>query len=164
MWATRTVMRFSDEAIAAMVATGEYDDPAAEAHVVKTLIERRDKIVDYYLTLLNPIDGFEVQGTGADRRLRYTNLGADWGLASDCGYGYAWHTFDNDSGAVQAIARGSTGISPRPDLRIPDADHEYLMVKLSTSCPAQPNWTSEVRVFIRNGNEVVGIERNAPDS
>lgn len=164
LWATRTVMRFSDEAIAAMVAVGEYDDPAAEAHVVKTLIERRDKIVDYYLTLLNPIYEFEVQGSGASKRLRFTNLGVDWGLASDCGYGYAWHTFDNNGGGVQAITRGGTGISPRPDLAIPDADAEYLMVKLSTSCQAQPNWTSEVRVFIRNADaKVIGIERDAPD-
>ena len=33
LWATRTVMRFSDDAVRAIVATGQYDDPAAEAYV-----------------------------------------------------------------------------------------------------------------------------------
>ncbi len=58
LWATRTVMRFSDEAVRAIVQTGKIDNPEAEDYLVDTLIERRDKIVRYYLTQINPLDGF----------------------------------------------------------------------------------------------------------
>ncbi len=165
LWATRTVMRFSDEAIRAMVATGGYEDPAAESHVAETLIARRDKIVDYYLSLINPLDGFELRaGVDGDKRLVFTNLGVEAGLASACAYGYAWHSFGNETGVVQAI--GSPGTSSRANLALPRVADEYLMVKLSTSCPAQPAWASEVRVFVRNGAdpEVVGVERDEPVS
>ena len=33
----------------------------AEQYLFQTLIERRDKIVNYYLAQINPIDGFEVR-------------------------------------------------------------------------------------------------------
>jgi hypothetical protein len=163
LWATRTVMRFSDDAIRAIVATGQYEDSAAEVHVAETLIERRDKIVGYYLSLINPLDGFEVEaGSGGTKRLAFTNLGLEAGLAAECRYGYAWHSFDNDTGAVQAV--GTPGFVADTVLELPRAGDDYLMVKLSTSCLEQPAWTSEVRVFVRNGEglRVVGVERDAP--
>ena len=38
------------------------------------------------------------------------------------------------------------------------------MVKMSSSCPGQPKWASEVDVYLRNGStpSVVGIERFDP--
>jgi hypothetical protein len=165
LWATRTVMRFSDEAIRAIVAVGRYDDPAAENHVAQTLIARRDKIVDYWLGVINPIDGFEIERDAeGGTQLRFSNLGVDWGLASNCAYGYAWHSFGNETGVLQAI--GSPGIFETTEIPLPPVDDDYLMVKLSTNCPTQPTWRSEVRVYVRNGDQmrVVGIERDAPSS
>ena len=43
-WAARRVMAFSDEMIRALVKTGQYSDPQAEALLAKVLIQRRDKI------------------------------------------------------------------------------------------------------------------------
>jgi hypothetical protein len=165
LWATRTVMRFTDEMIRAMVACGEYEDPAAEEHVAKTLIARRDKTVKYWLAQINPVDGFEVMSaSGGGHQLQFTNLGVEAGLAGECGYGYAWHTFGNETGVYQAI--GAPGISPQTSVQIPASNAEFLMVKLSSSCPDQPKWTSEVHVYLRNGPvpEVVGIERLDPES
>ena len=44
-WGARIVGGFTDEHIRAAVALGRYSDPRAEAYIVQTLIERRDKIV-----------------------------------------------------------------------------------------------------------------------
>jgi len=163
LWATRTVMRFSDEAIRAIVGTANMRDSAAEAYLVAALIGRRDKIVDYWLSRINPIDGFRIEGTGDRRALVFTNLGADAGLAdaADCSYGYAWHTFGNETGVVQAIDRPA--LSPAPRILVPRTDADYLLVKLSSSCPGQPAWTSEVDVYVRmNSMQVVGVERHEP--
>ena len=44
-WGARIVAAFTDEHIRAAVALGQYSDPRAAEYIVKTLIERRDKIV-----------------------------------------------------------------------------------------------------------------------
>ena len=103
-------MRFSDEMIRAIVEIGRIDDPAAEEHMIRTLIERRDKIVRYYLARINPVDGFSVStGSNGQRRLTFVNLGVEAGLATDCSYGYSWHTFGNETGYTN---RRETPVSP----------------------------------------------------
>ncbi len=161
LWATRTVMRFSDEAIRAIVGTARIRDPEAEAYLIDTLIARRDKIVRYWLARINPIDGFEVTTSGSRRELSFVNLGVEAGLATACRYGYAWHTFGNDTGVYQAI--GAPGVSPGAAIPVPDIDADFLMVKLSSNCVGQSAWTSEVDVYIRGASMfVVGVERDDP--
>jgi hypothetical protein len=43
-WAARRVMAFSDDLIRALVKTGQFSDPRAEAYLGDVLIKRRDKI------------------------------------------------------------------------------------------------------------------------
>jgi len=57
-WATRIIASFSEDDLHACVEAGEYSDPAATEYLVKTLIERRRKIIDYYYNKLNPLDSF----------------------------------------------------------------------------------------------------------
>ena len=157
----RTVMRFSDEAIRAIVGTARIRNPEAEAYLTDTLIARRDKIVRHWLARINPIDGFEVTTSGNRRELSFVNLGIEAGLATACRYGYAWHTFGNDTGVYQAI--GAPGVSPGAAIPVPDIDADFLMVKLSSNCVGQPAWTSEVDVYIRAASmSVVGVERDDP--
>ena len=54
-WAARRVMAFDDAMIRALVASGEYSDPAAAEQLAATLIARRDKIGRAYFTRINPI-------------------------------------------------------------------------------------------------------------
>ena len=61
-WTTRTVLRFTDEMIRAIVETGQISDPEASNYLVETLIKRRDKIIRYYLPRMNPLDDFQLTG------------------------------------------------------------------------------------------------------
>ena len=72
-WAAKIVARFSDDAIRAIVKTGDYLSPTAERYLADMLIKRRDKVVAYFFRLLNPLDQFEVEG----KRLRFENLGSE---------------------------------------------------------------------------------------
>ena len=159
LWATRTVMRFSNEAIRAMVETGQHDDASAADHLVATLIERRDKIVRYYLSQINPLDGFTVAAAGGKRNLNFTNLGVEAGLASACRYEYQWHRFDNETETATEL--GSPSESSETVVPIPAQDEPFQMVRISTVCPDQPAWRSSVDVYLRNGStpSVVGVER-----
>ena len=158
-WATRTVMRFSDEMIRAIVATGRITDPEAADYLAATLIKRRDKIVRHYLSLLNPLDAFQL--TEADRpseELRFKNLGLEAGLVSGSFYSYQWFRFDNASGSLEGL---SSGDSSEPALVVPADQADYLMVRIRTLSPGQPEWNQGVDVYIRNGpfRVLVGIER-----
>ncbi len=163
LWATRTVMRFSDEAIRAMVAIGKIDEAAAADYLTRVLIERRDKIVRYYLGQINPIDGFTVADGEKEKTLEFTNLGLKAGLSARCEYSYQWSQFDNQtetsSPLGSSVAR--TGVE---NISIPEDPGEFLLLQVRSECSDQPNWRSEVRIYLRNGPtlEVVGIERDDP--
>ncbi len=163
LWATRTVMRFSDEAIRALVGTGQIDNPEAEDYLVATLIERRDKIVRYYLRQINPLDGFTLSATAeGGSSLEFVNLGIEAGLGSQCRYQYAWSRFDNETGTLSTL--GLPGETSQPALSVPEDTAEFLMVRLSSFCPDRPLWKSVVEVYLRNSGSlsVVGIERADP--
>jgi hypothetical protein len=158
-WATRIVMRFSDEAIRAIVNLGQYDDPEAQEHVAETIIKRRDKIVQYYLSQLNPLDDFRVADSGTSSSLEFDNLGLEAGLASSCRYTYQWHSFDNLTG--QTVPIGTPGVSEGTAALIPDSPSDFLQVSLSSQCSEQPKWSSSIEVFLRSKGpwQIVGIRR-----
>jgi hypothetical protein len=173
-WAAKIVSRFSDEAIRALVETGEYSDPTSEEFLSTTLIERRDKIIDAYFRQVNPLDGFRVVG----QTLEFENLGEQAGLAGDEAYEFEWFTFDNNSGSLGSLAGGvaSQPALPLPDLK-PDARAngrraaeptgtttdpvEFLMVRIRTRSSVEAGWLKAVEVYLRTGPspEVVGIDR-----
>lgn len=159
LWATRIIMRFSDEMIRALVGTGQITDPEAENYLIKTLIKRRDKILDYYLTLINPLDDFQIVDHPGSARLEFKNLGAETGLSSGVSYQYQWFRFDDSQASVEPL--GEVQITPEPGLVIPGDEANFLMVRILTISPEYESWQKEVKVFIRNGAEssVVGIER-----
>ena len=65
-WAAKQVMEFTDNDIRAIVSTGRYSDPEAEAWIAKCLIERRDRIGATYFAKVLPLDNFEVRGRELD--------------------------------------------------------------------------------------------------
>jgi hypothetical protein len=159
-WAARIVQRFSDEAIRAVVRTGRLEDPEAEEYLVQTLIERRDKIVRYYLAELNPIDGFEIRRLNGAPSLRFVNPGLRAGLSTSVAYQYRWYRFDNETESVTPI--GTPQTETEEELPLPaDVEAPYLVVKILTIARDQPNWDKEVWVFVRSqpAPAIVGIER-----
>jgi len=174
LWAAKIVNRFSDEAIRALVETGEYSDPASEALLADILIERRDKIIDAYFRQVNPLDGFRVVG----QTLEFENLGEQAGLAGVEAYEFEWFTFDNESGELESLGGGMTS---RPAISIPEIQPNarqstraaadpigstavpmgFSMVRIRTRSSEEPRWLKAVDVYIRHGvaTTVVGIDR-----
>jgi hypothetical protein len=150
-WAAKIVARFSDEAIRAIVATGDFLSKDAERYLADTVIARRDKVVAHYFRQLNPLDAFSV---GDD--LSFRNLGVERGLANVAGYEYEWFSFDNRTGALLPLSeRGRTAETRIP---IPATDASDLMVRIRTESPTELYWKKAVDVYLR-GRILVGIER-----
>jgi hypothetical protein len=160
-WATRIVMKFSDEMIRTIVRTGRIPDASAENHLIESLIKRRDKIVRHYLGQINPLANFRI----ADGRLRFDNLGVEAGLASECRYRFQWMRFDNETEFSTELP-GGEGVAERALLSIPASDSPFLKVRIRSEIPEQPKWNQPVDVYLRKGDagyEVVGIERGKAD-
>lgn len=152
-WATRIVSRFSDDAIRAIVKTGNWEEPGAEDYLIKTLIDRRNKILRFYLSQMNPISDFTV----TNGSLTFQNIGVNARLSSSCSYSANWFEFDNDIQQTKMI--GNTQQSADPKFEIPASSANYLLAQILSNCEGQPKWKDVVNVYLRGRTEVVGIER-----
>jgi hypothetical protein len=140
-WAAKTVMSFTEQEIRAIVRTGELSDPQAEDYLVHTLLERRNKIGQAWLTGVSSFDEFEWTASG---ELRFQHLASFYDLIAMPEYQVAWFSYDNIRGERQPIdqflAKESAG---------------YFVAVIS-SCEG----TVEVYVRVADGEpQIVGIER-----
>jgi hypothetical protein len=140
-WAAKKVMAFSDEAIRAIVETGQYSDPRAVEWATRCLIERRNRIGRAAFNAVLPLDNFTV----ADGRLAFEDLAVKYGFDAPRGYSVSWSEFDNRTGAKRPI--------PGATMDVPRSAAEYLLADIHSSDPRKT-----VSVYIRGG-AVVGIDR-----
>ncbi len=75
-------MSFTDEDIRAIVKMASYSNPKAEEYLIKTLIERRDKVGRYWFERMNPLDKFKFKQSNDVLTLTFNDLAVDGHLAS----------------------------------------------------------------------------------
>jgi hypothetical protein len=159
-WAARIISRFTDEAIRAIVKTGDFRAPEAEEHLADVIIRRRDKVLARYFRALNPLADFAV-AAAADPApvVTFVNYGERARLASVEGYDVQWFAFDNASGRTDPI--GAPARTPSRSLPLPAARPEYLMARVRTIASGVPAWTRRVDIYVRASPrlEVVGVDR-----
>ena len=146
-WMAKQVMSLSDEAIRAIVSTGQYSNDAAEDWVAECLIRRRDKIGRAHFTLVLPIDRFEVR----DGKLVFENLAVKYGFETEPAYQVHWTVFDNDRETHAPLAsKGS--------FEIPPTDEPYVAAHIQGR-----DSRKTVVVYLRGSRSerrVVGVERS----
>jgi hypothetical protein len=168
-WGARIVSRFSDEAVRAIVATGQISDPAAEQYLADTIIKRRDKVIAYWIVQTNPLDELEVAGDRDGLTLSWENAAVRAGVASaSVTYAVQWSTYDNRDGSGAAV--GDPIDSAAPEVDVPsdawgpadDFGYRYAEARISTRHSDFPHWQAPVIVTLRDrGGEIdiVGILR-----
>ncbi len=55
-WAAKILAALTDEHITALVKAADYPEPDAEAYMIKTLIQRRDKVLKHFMDEVSPIE------------------------------------------------------------------------------------------------------------
>ena len=160
-WAARIVSRFTDELLRAVVDEADLRAPAAEEHLVRTLIERRDKVTARYFSKLNPLADFRVEATDGSAAVVFTNYGEDRQLATVEAYEYEWFRYDNQTRQTEPI--GAVRRATARSLPLPPERPEYLMVRVRTLAAGQPAWKKAVEVFVHTAGEprVVGVDRES---
>ena len=81
-WGAKIVASFCKAQIEAAVDAAGYDDPRAKPYLVKTLMERREKVVRYWFREVAPLDFFTVE----DNVLRFRDLAQDIKITGPRGY------------------------------------------------------------------------------
>ena len=164
-WAARRVMAVPDEAIRAVVASAEYSDRGAADYLADVIIARRDKVGLRWLTGVNPLADFALDGDG---RLTFTNVAtATRRSTAPEGYEIVWGTFDNATGRSQVNGDGPQAVAteaataPRGILTAP-----FVEAAIHTRHPQFPEWRRPVIVhFRRDGGawRLVGVRRDGLD-
>lgn len=121
-WAAKIVASFTDDQIRAAVAEGHLPDPGAEDYLVKTIAERRDRIVDYWYSRVSPLERIDVEG-GA---LTFTDLAVGGGARS-----YAYRVVRRGGGRKRVASGEISG--PRLELPAPDDCPQGCSVFLAVS-------------------------------
>lgn len=157
--ARRLLISMTDEMIRAAVRAGRYDDAQTEAVLVRTLIERRDKIARAWLPAVNPI----VDVAFADARLTFSNAAVDFGVgAAPAAYAAVWSRFDNATGTTTRVGetRGQSPMTAPSGL--PSAIGDFIQVDLRAEDAPRKEWEEPVHAWFRRtagGWKLVGFAR-----
>jgi len=164
-WAARRVAAFTDDMIRAVVRTGQYSDPAAEALLVDVLIKRRQKIASAYLPAINPLVDFTLSEDG---RLSFTNAAVTAGVAAAPADGYRieWSSFDNTTGDTRPIAPATT--SPQTTMAapglLPQDTGAFVRIRVTMNGTADPAAARPADAYFRRtpqGWRLVGLDKLA---
>lgn len=156
-WAASKIASIGPETIEAAVAEGRFGDAASERALVKTIVDRRARILHTYLPAVNPVTWPSIDDEG---RLHFGNAAVDAGVAQPPpGYRAAWSAYDNLTDTATPMATVEGAASPLPGVALPASG--YVKVELAaTGGPAA--WQRPVEAYFRRETEgwsLVGLER-----
>jgi hypothetical protein len=162
-WAARRVGAFSDEMIRAIVHTGEYTDPEAEASIADILIKRRDAILRTYLPAVNPIVALRLE----NGRLSFDNAAVDADVAhAPERYRATWSQFDNATGESRFLAETTSTVNAmEAPGGLPSGAGSFIRVEISADSKDHASWQRPIRTYFRRQGDawsLVGLERT-PD-
>jgi hypothetical protein len=149
-WAARIVMAFTDEDVTTIVRTGGLTDPKAEQYLIRTLIERRNKIGRYYFSRVLPIDNFTLDSD----TLRFDDR-------QPRAYVFQWFRFDNQKD--QKIFVGKETSASGSGFQIPSdllKDSPYFGVEIREAAGTGKPATVSVFVSRLPSLRIIGIDRS----
>ncbi len=165
-WGTRIVASFTDEDIKTVVGTGLLSNPEAEAYLIKTLIERRDKIVSYWFGRMNPVDRFEVIKNTDSLIFRFSDLAVEAGVASSDESSYMVNvTGSVDEESKEIILTKPLSINLK-QLSVPSVKKHNYIISIKTRRGNTAQWSKKVTIFIAyrddsNSYEIVSVKRDS---
>jgi hypothetical protein len=159
-WAARLVARFTQADIRAIVEKARYTDPRATDYMTATLVERRRRVLQAWLTPINPLVDFSLDAAGT---LTFDNAAAAAGVSTPATrYRFRWSRFDNATGAGTDSVETESGEmrAAAPAALLSSA--AFVQVDVSAEHAQHPAWARPVTLhFRRDGGRwtLVGLRR-----
>jgi hypothetical protein len=179
-WGAKIVASFSDEQIEAVVRDVHYSDPAAETYLIKTLRQRRDKLLKHWYLRVNPLDDFTITEDASGRCfLEFKDLAVTAGICSakECEYRYRLYRHDFQSGpellmeyasATCPLALGEVAqaLMSTAKMAVPlrqERTDTYFFLEIQSKRSEESAWGKYVRVHLyyeqlSGSFSVVGVE------
>jgi len=154
-WATRLLMMFTDDDIRLATSTGKLSNPEAEAYLSRILIERRNKIGNYWLRQVSSLDGFLV----TDGSLLFEDLLVKYGFEQKRrSHKVSFSAFDNANGNRKdlggSVETDSTTVSLPASLTTAP-ENSFFVVTLSANTHATDVFLKRTAGALR----IVGVQR-----
>ena len=163
-WAARILQALSPSAVEAVVGAARYSDARASDYMVKTLLERRRKILDVWLNGTNPVVDVALTPSGA---LTFANAAVEAGVAAPAQhYTLAWSRFDNAASTHSAVGgeQQTSSTSAQAPEGLLSGSGEYVAVRIRAFHSERPSWAQPLVAYFRRAADawtLVGLERNA---
>lgn len=165
-WAAKIVSSFTDHGIRVLVEQGRYQNPAAVDFLVRTMVERRDKIARYWFDRVPPLDFFRWKGGHLDGM----DLAVERNLesAETTSYRYRYYLVDEDSKgrapdawvetpALEVPLLDKEGY-PLPEVPKPTEKERFLAVEFQVN--RGTGWSRTVTAYLAYGSgRLVAVDR-----
>lgn len=158
-WASKILMRLSDEQIAAVVQEAAMDDPRAEAYMIKTLIERRDKTGLAWFSKINPLDNFELLRQSNGVFVKFDDLMITHGLAPQSSAIYEYRLKQDNLISWRKIRYNEIWIPHEVLEKMKSGKPYYLQIK--TLRDGVNHWDPVIDVVLKKEGElkIIGLNR-----
>ena len=147
-WAAKIVASFTKEQIEAAVRSGQYSDPDAARTLVQILMQRRDRVADYWFRRVAPLDRFRVTSDG----LTFVDLAIETNL--DDAANVKYEAVIEGVNSTSVFQRGSETAIP---ITVSDAPLKVQIKRLSPN--RQPLEVDVVVQLVEGRPAVVEIQR-----
>ncbi|MBL0060832.1 MAG: hypothetical protein IPP40_04925 [bacterium] len=157
-WGAKIVASFTEPQLLAAVQSANYVDKAAEDHLVRVLMERREIVCRYWFNRLAPIDHFEMTEHG----LEFNDLAVSCGLESAALSSYRFRTHMN--GKRVADWQNITNKSVIEIPLLPQVSNDADQIAIELQVRREHGWSNPVIVYLERTDgtfEIVGIERKS---
>ncbi len=167
-WMARILSRFTDEQLRALARQGRFEDPVVEQELASTLIGRRDRILERYLTRLSPLTAPEVRETGDGAEVCLHDLAVESGVRPRTGRRYGARAWAGDALAELERPRVRLDEGARVCVRLPlvagatrEAPRYVVLDVLAQTMGRETTGPARVHLYALGPEAmtVVGLER-----
>lgn len=161
-WAARIVARFDADIVRAIVEKARFTDPRATDYLTRTLMRRREKVLQAWLTKVNPLVEFAI---GDANELSFQNAAEVEGIATAAEqYRVQWARFDNATGVSTDLTETVVGQprAPLPAQLQGSGAPEFIEARVAAVHSNFPSWNRPVTAHFRrtgSGWKLVGLRR-----
>jgi len=165
LWGVRIIASFTDRDIETLVKTGQISNPEAEQYLVKTLIERRNKIIAHWSKQIPLFTDFTVLRKDEDMLLKFEDIAVKYNVLDSTQVTYH---FQFKSGKKELCASESTESliwfdCIRDGFAMSDKKKNQI-VKLQMTYELEgpgelPPVTIYLELINQQGAEIIGINR-----
>ncbi len=163
-WGAQIVATFDAATIRAIVEKARFADPKATEYMTEVLVARQKKVLQRWLTAVNPVVDVALSDTGT---LTFANAAERAGVTTPAqAYIVQWARFDNATGASTPV--GTAAASPAMTATAPAAlldgarDGDIVEATIAARHAEHPAWATSVTVHFRRAAgrwTLVGLKR-----